>query len=617
MTTMSNARALTTRILLLLAVAAVAATATQSSARANDGHGPKVDRAVANQVDIDRKTEIDVILRGPDTNKLFIKYGAGGIKLPVIGGVATTVLAKDLERLAADPDVDFVLADPPAAPQGPGIDYSQLTTIYPLASRANVAWKKGYTGEGVGIAVIDSGVSPKADFGARVVKVTLPSLARSTDDEVGHGSLVAGIAAGSSPDGKFIGVAPEATIYALNVNGRRGVRTSDVLDALQWVFDNAGAHNIRVVNLSLGQTVESSYQTSLLDLAVERLWAAGVTVVVAAGNGGDGAVNFAPANDPLVISVGATDTRGTVDAADDVVTYFSASGTTMDGFAKPELVAPGKLIASVLPVGTTLDLQAPAANRVAPGYAAISGTSFSAPQVAGAAAILHQRHPQWSPDQVKGALVAASRPISGSTKRTLDIGAAIDMNNPPRANQGVPALVCAPGSTCLPDTGQNRIASSWNSSSWNASSWNSSSWNASSWNSSSWNASSWNASSWNGSSWNASSWNNASWYYFDGAPTAVTLRSVTARRSARGVLLRWQTGSELDLLGFNVYRLQRGKLVKVNRTLVARIFSGTTGGHGYSFRDRHNPIAAVKYRLQAVKVDGSRSWLGPAVAPRS
>ncbi|MFN2469354.1 MAG: S8 family serine peptidase [Gaiellaceae bacterium] len=320
--------------------------------------------------------------------------------------------------------------------------------------------------------------------------------------------MVASIAAGKSSDGRFIGVAPGANVYALNVNNPAGPRASDVIDALQWVHENAQTHNIRVVNLSLGETVASSYLTSALDLAVERVWASGIVVVASAGNGGAGEVNFAPANDPLAITVGSSDTKGTRSTSDDRIASFTSTGITVDGVAKPELIAPGRLIASLLPAGTTLDQLAPAANRIPTGYATISGTSFSAPQVAGAAAILLQRNPGWSPDNVKWALVRRAHDIPYTTLNGLDVEDSLEVSSPGRANQAVLALVCAPGSLCLSGS---TVASSWNSSSWNSSSWNSSSWNSSSWNSSSWNSSSWNSSSWNSSSWNSSSWNSSSW----------------------------------------------------------------------------------------------------------
>ena len=498
-----------------LILSLVCSLSLPGTARGDGGSAAKVEPRLARLAGekSDPNAPLEIILRGDSTDKLYRRYARKGKELSLVGGVSATVKVKDLEKIAADPDVSFVLADPPVESQGSGVvDYSKLTSLYPFADHAKDVWDKGYDGRGVGIAVIDSGVAPGPDFGGRLVQVTTPAQTWTNDDSVGHGSLVAGIAAGKSAEGKFIGVAPGATVYALNVNNPGGVHSSDVIDALQWVYENAHTYNIRVVNLSLGETVAGTYQLSTLDLAVERVWAAGIVVVVSAGNGGTGAIDYAPANDPLALTVGATDPKGTNSSGDDVVTSFSATGTTQGGYAKPEMVAPGRLIASVLPSGTTLALLAPAGNKVAPGYASISGTSFAAPQVAGAAALLLQKHPDWSPDQIKWTLVQKAHGIAGGQSlRTLEANAAIGVATPGLANQGVLALVCAPGSTCLADTGVSTLSSSWNSSSWNSSSWNSSSWNSSSWNSSSWNSSSWNSSSWNSSSWNSSSWNSSSW----------------------------------------------------------------------------------------------------------
>jgi serine protease AprX len=367
------------------------------------------------------------------------------------------------------------------------------------------------TGQGVGIAVIDSGVTPSQDFGSRLVQVRLDGQTGSLDDTVGHGTLVAGVAAGYSPDERFIGIAPAATVYALNINRPTGVRTSDVITALKWVFDNAGTYNIRVVNLSLSETVKSSYTQSALDLAVERLWARGVFVVVAAGNGGAGEIDYAPANDPLAFTVGAFDTLDTSGPGDDIALPWSSSGTTVDGFVKPDLVAPGRHIAAPLPAATTLGAAAPLANRVASGYASINGTSFAAPQVAGAAAIIFQAHPDYSPDNVKWVLIAkqGAKPRN-STIGALSLSSSYNLaGTPGRANQGVPALVCAPGASC--QTGST-VASSWDSSSWASSSWASSSWAGASWNSSSWaSTADWSSSSWATSSWATSSWASTSW----------------------------------------------------------------------------------------------------------
>jgi subtilisin family serine protease len=144
----------------------------------------------------------------------------------------------------------------------------------------------------------------------------------------------------------------------------------------------------------------------------------------------------------------------------------------------------------VLPATTTLGQQAPAANLLGAGYATMSGTSFAAPQVAGAAALLLEAHPGWTPDQIKWALTQNGRSLSGSAARSLDIAAAIAFSGTPgSANAGVPPAP-QPGDTSTSTTATSNT-SSWNTSSWNTSSWNTSSWNTSSWNTSSWNFSTW------------------------------------------------------------------------------------------------------------------------------
>ncbi len=457
---------------------------------------------------------LHVIVDGPSATAAANRYGTNVRRLGFGGAVAATIRADRLPALKSDAGVSLVSLDAPVSFSAVGaVSAASLATIFPGRDAASNPWSAGATGRGVGIAVIDSGVTPSDAFGSRLVQVPLDGQTGSLDDTVGHGTLVAGVAAGYSPDGRFIGIAPGATVYAINIERSTGVHTSDVITALKWVFDNAHAYNIRVVNLSLTENVQSSYKDSPLDLAVERLWASGVFVAVASGNRGSaaGAIDYAPANDPLAFTVGAFDTMNTAGPGDDTIASWSSVGKTMDGFDKPELVAPGRRIAGPLAASSAFDAQAPAANRVASGYAEINGTSFAAPQVAGAAAILFQWHPDWSPDNVKWALIAKK----GAHPRSSNIGALSLSSSynisgsPNRANQGVPALVCAPGAKC--QTGST-VASSWDSSSWSSSSWSSSSWSSSSWSSSSWAAyADWTSSSWSSSSWSSSSWSSTSW----------------------------------------------------------------------------------------------------------
>jgi serine protease AprX len=467
--------------------------------------------------------QIRVIVQGSAAADAASEHGHVRKRLGIVGGVAATVPAASLHRLANDRRVEFVAPDAPIAFAAEGaVSAASLATFFPGRDSASNPWSAGAIGRGVGIAVIDSGVTPGVDFGSRLVQVRLDGQEGSLDDSVGHGTLVAGVAAGRSPNGEFMGIAPGATVYAINVSRPTGVYSSDVITALKWVFDNAHTYNIRVVNLSLSETIKSSYKTSALDLAVERLWARGVFVVVAAGNRGAGEIDYAPANDPLAMTIGGFDLMGTSGPGDDTYSAWSSSGLTLDGFSKPELVAPGRHIGAPLPAGTMLDGQAPTVNRVAAGYANINGTSFAAPQAAGAAAIIFQWHPTWSPDNVKWALIAKQGPKPRSSRwGSLSLSSSYNYaGTPGRANDKVPALVCAPGKPCLND---GTIASLWDSSGWTADSWVSNGWTSSTWNSNGWttaadwSSNGWTSNGWTSNGWTSNGWTSVSWTSTDGS----------------------------------------------------------------------------------------------------
>jgi serine protease AprX len=359
-------------------------------------------------------------------------------QLPLLGGVSGTVAADDLSRLRRAPGVRLVSLDRPMVSTATAKPGSNLVTLYPSLDAAPEAWSKGYTGAGVGIAVVDSGAVPHADFGSRLVQVRLGGQSAMIDDTYGHGTLVAGIAGGSSADGRYMGIATGAKLYAVNVARADGtVYSSDVIAGLSWVYENRASTNIRVVNLSLQESAPTSYLQNPLDTAVERLWKAGIVVVVAAGNRGPGGTSYAPANDPFAITVGALDPKGTAATGDDSVASWSSTGKTLDNYDKPDLVAPGRAVVSFMPTTGTLYQQAPASAIAEPGYVSLSGTSTAAPQVAGAAAILLQQHPTWTPDQVKCALANSARSVSGSSARTLDLQAAVAYKNSCTANQGL------------------------------------------------------------------------------------------------------------------------------------------------------------------------------------
>jgi serine protease AprX len=367
------------------------------------------------------------------------------------------------------------------------------------------------------IAIIDSGIEKnRADFdlGTRVIaeKVFTPLLPNSPGDGRGHGTFVAGIAAGSAPDNA--GAAPAAKLVSLDVMDDHGMaRTSDVIAAAEWIYQNRQAYNIRVANLSLHSLTPSNFTKDPLDKAVEKLWFAGVTVVVASGNYGSptgpSGVLFAPGNDPFVITVGAVDLDNTVAAPKHDVADWSAYGYTNDGFRKPEIAAAGRFVIGPVPVNATLPLERPD-HVVAPGYMRLSGTSFAAPIVAGAAAQILARHPTFTPDQVKGALMLKARYIPEAPAGSAGVGElnaqrAASVNQPPNPNLALNRFVVpdnAGGNTPVFD------AVSWTDVAKNDASWDSASWSDASWSDVSWTDASWSDVSWSDVSWSDVSWSD-------------------------------------------------------------------------------------------------------------
>ena len=370
------------------------------------------------------------------------------------------------------------------------------------------------------IAVVDSGVQAgRLDFGGRVVKsVTLTNLLpNSSGDGRGHGTFVAGIAAGSKSG--YAGAAPTAPIVSIDVMDDNGMAlTSDVIGAADWILANKRTYNIKVANFSLQSTQAGSFMYDPLNKAVEKLWFNGVVVVAAVGNYGDNGnpttVAYAPGNDPFIISVGASDTNGTGwTSTDDTVAPWSAYGYTLDGFAKPDLGAPGRQLVGPVPATATMPLEAP--SRVtAPGYMWMSGTSFSAPVVSGAAALILAKNPTWTPDKVKGALMLSARPTAagmGLGVGEVNAKGAFDVASPPNPNLALNQFVGSDGTGGVVFDSASWANNATANASWNQASWNQASWNQASWANASWNQASWAAASWANASWSSASWNNASW----------------------------------------------------------------------------------------------------------
>ena len=488
--------------------------------------------------------KINVIVTADDPDLLGKVKGFGHLDrtLKLIDGVALDMPASKLKLLAG---VDGLTITPDAPTHSTGSFSSKQLWVpntgidklwnAPL-SAGSAKTQSDLTAPT--IAIVDSGVdtSRAADFGARVVQqVNLTSLpGNSAGDGRGHGTFVAGIAAGQAAG--YAGASPRSNIVSLDVMDDTGTaRTSDVIAAAQWILANKDKYNIKVANFSLHSSSSCSFTHDALDKAVEKLWFAGVTVVAAAGNyglpNGPSGVPYAPGNDPFVITVGAADMDGNPSPNNDTAPQWSAYGYTNDGFAKPEVSADGRYMVGPVPMGSTLAVQK-ATSIVAPGYIQLSGTSFAAPIVSGIAAQVLARNPSWTPDQIKGALMAGARPTPSAVKGSLGVGEvnaikSVLTSSPPNPNKALDQFLTADpagGSTPVfnSDNWESTVKAnvSWDAVSWGDVSWGDSSLAAVSWSDVSWSDVSWSDGltsadvSWGDVSWSDSSYEDAA----DGDP---------------------------------------------------------------------------------------------------
>jgi serine protease AprX len=462
--------------------------------------------------------QFDVIVQGDRGAKGAqddVSSGGGKVKkrFLTVAGVSASVSGANLLKLARYPHVTAITPD--AKVRASGYEDSTMwqestdMAILQNSFDPNTGEITGPAPQAPTIAIVDSGVQKRADFGDRLAaRVDMCSLCSSGDGEdlEGHGTMVAGIAAGS---GKYAGGAQNAKLVSIrtaNANGES--RTSDVIAAADWIKQNARQYDIRVANFSLAGATETSFRVDPLDRAVEALWFDGIVVVAAAGNHGSASgpvsESYAPGNDPFVITVGALDQHQTGDPSDDSIPSWSAYGMTMDGFHKPDVSAPGRYM--VAPVPSSASMPAAVPDRVLePGYMWMSGTSFSTPVVSAAAAQILARHPNFTPDQVKGALMLsanylASDPAMAGGVGEIDGGVASTIDDPPNPNEGFQAFIkndLLTGSRVFDAVSWNEHVSSdasWAQASWGAASWGAASWNVASWGAASWNAASWNAS---------------------------------------------------------------------------------------------------------------------------
>jgi serine protease AprX len=466
--------------------------------------------------------------------------GKPGNALGLIGGASGEMKANHIANLSRNPYVAYISHNRSFDAMDVHAQAGRATgSTYTEAVGAPQVWNLGYTGKGVGVAILDSGVAASNDLqlpnNRLIASVDFVDSAQAPfTDPGGHGTHVAGIVAGNGYDsageltGAYKGIAPGANIISVRVIGSDGSAKLDaIVKGIEWAVVNRHAYNIRVINLSLGGTPSGPYISDPLSTAVEIAWHAGIVVVVAAGNNGPGAGTLStPGRDPYVITVGAVDDMGTASTMDDLIGSFSGRGPTYDGLEKPDIVAPGRRIVSLRSPGSTLDQQLP--DRVTPlvsspsTYFRLTGTSMSTPVVSGIIALMLERNPALTPDQVKFILTKTAQGVPSVTTDvrntvghgTVNAYAAITSNHIDKANRGRRpsnsfARTVRPLIEGQPLVWKDPWANSinWGSINWGSINWGTATWDNLDWDSINWGSINWGSINW-GSITQETTWNS-------------------------------------------------------------------------------------------------------------
>jgi serine protease AprX len=409
-------------------------------------------------------------------------------------------------------------------------------------------WRSGFYGQGVDVALLDSGVLPVEGLLTPNKLVIGPDFsyeARSKSqhglDTFGHGTHMAGIIAGldsglsptsyPSTSNHFVGMAPGSRIVSLKLADAHGqTEVSQVVAGIDWVVGHAHdpGMNIRVLNLSFGTDVTKSYRLDPLAHAAEVAWDSGIVVVVSAGNGetSDGGL-ASPAFDPGVLAVGTVDTHGTTDTDDDTVATFSKKGNSSKGKRGPDLVAPGVSLVSLRAPGSFIDQTQPK-GRVGQRFFKGSGTSQSAAVVSGAAALMLSQRPQLTPDQVRDVLEQSARTLGPSVSQDAEGAGALDLTTArDLAAQETPVLPGDPQATSPPPhrgpqpggvsgyggdwDASPALGAYWNGVKWRGATWAGATWAGATWASDHWDGATWAGATWAGGSWAGATWAGATW----------------------------------------------------------------------------------------------------------
>jgi serine protease AprX len=366
-------------------------------------------------------------------------------------------------------------------------------------------------------------------------------------DGYGHGTHLAGIIAGhdkslkvGKPDPKsFAGIAPDAQLLNMKVaTADGGADVTQVIAALDWVTEHRtdNGMNVRVVNLAYGTESLQPWQVDPLARAVENAWAHGLVVVTAAGNDGLAAPSLLmPAVDPHVLAVGAVDHAGTNSASDDVVASFSSGGNDT---RRPDVLAPGKSVVSLRVPGSYIDHFHPEGRVTGDKrhrFFRGSGTSQATAVASGEVALLLQKRPSLTPDEVKALLTGTADPLAENPRPemghgVIDLKAALAAAVPattalvtPEAT-GTGSLEASRGGEHVVDpstgaalTGEvDVLGGAWNGARWAADSlaghaWHGGTWNGHTWTGDAWTPTGWKPATWTGKSWSGIPWTSHTW----------------------------------------------------------------------------------------------------------
>lgn len=379
----------------------------------------KIDSRLLNRINNKDKDEtVSIIILSKNLEKLKMKnvFQACNCKikykLDLIDAVAVDIPASKIKMLSQLPEVKFIADD------------SKVTTQMDIVRGSvscEISEELGLDGQGIGIAVLDTGVYPHEDLTAQGNRIIAfkDFVNKQTEpyDDNGHGTHVAGIIAGDgyASKGKYKGLAPKSNIIGVKVmNKDGGGSTSDIVAGMQWILSNKDKYNIKVMSLSLGSDPDLTESEDPLVKGVNAVWSKGIVVVTAAGNSGpESSTINSPGISDKVITVGCSDSKGTIDTQDDSISEFSSRGPTKGRKSKPDIVAPGVDVKS-LKSNTSYTPTNNNAMTKEKNYIPQSGTSMSTPVVSGAIALLLQKDPKLTPDLIKKKLLSCTKKIKGN-----------------------------------------------------------------------------------------------------------------------------------------------------------------------------------------------------------